>query len=106
MPHFWVALALFIVLPAIGAVVAFRRGLALWRDLKRATKGLTAGLDGVSRRAEVTAARAGGVGETTSRVEPSVARLQLSLARLSVLRGAVQDVQNAVGRVTAVYPRK
>jgi hypothetical protein len=54
MAHFWLALALFILLPGIGVVVAFPRGLALWRDLKRATKALAAGLDGVSKRAELT----------------------------------------------------
>ena len=39
-------------------------------------------------------------------IEPGVSRLEVSLARLAVLRAAIRDVQVAVGRVTAFYPRK
>jgi hypothetical protein len=106
MAHFWLALALFILLPAIGAVFLFRRGLALWRDLKRGGAALADGLDDLGGRLERMSQRVAGVGDATARVEPSVARLQTSLAELGVLRAAVRDVQDAVGRMTAVYPRK
>ena len=103
---FWPSLALAILLPTIGAVIVFRRGLALWRDLKRAGGALFAALDGVGRRLEQTSAAAEGLGAVTARPEPAIARLQVSLARLTVLRAALRDVQESVGRVTAVYPRK
>jgi hypothetical protein len=106
MALFWASLALAILLPAIGAVVVFRRGLALWRDLKRAGKSLFGGLDVVGRRLEQMSAAAEGLGTVTARPGPSVAQLQVSLARLAVLRSALHDVQSSVGRVTAVYPRK
>jgi hypothetical protein len=106
MAHVWLALALFILLPTIGAVVLFRRGLALWRDLRRGGKALFDGLDALGRRLERTSAAAETLGEVTRRSEPSVARLQVSLARFAVLRSAVRDVQDSVGRVTAIYPRK
>jgi hypothetical protein len=113
MPFVWASLALAIVLPTIGAVVVFRRGLALWRDLKRGGKGLFEGLDAVGRgldavgrRLERMSAASEGLGDVIGRAEPSVARLQVSLARLAVLRSALRDVQDSVGRVTAVYPRK
>jgi hypothetical protein len=102
----WASLAVAIVLPTIGAVVVFRRGLALWRDLKRGGKALFDGLDALGRRLERTSAAAETLGEVTERAEPSVARLQVSLARFAVLRSAARDVQNSVARVTAIYPRK
>jgi hypothetical protein len=102
----WASLALSIVLVTIGAVVVFRRGLALWRDLKRAGNGLADGIDRLSDSLERMSARAGTMDEATQRLDPSLARLRSSTAELAVLRAAVQDVQDAVGRVTAVYPRK
>jgi hypothetical protein len=106
MALFWASLALAILLPAFGAVVVFRRGLALWRDLKRTGKSLLGELDVVGGRLEQMSAAAEGFGTVTARPGPSVARLQVSLARLAVLRSALRDVQSSVGRVTAVYPRK
>jgi hypothetical protein len=106
MSLFWASLALAILLPTIGAVVLFRRVLALWRDLARSGKALADGLDGIATRLERMSVAGEGLGTVPDRAEPSLARLQVSLARLAVLRSAVRDVQDAVGRVTAVYPRK
>jgi hypothetical protein len=39
-------------------------------------------------------------------LEAVLARFRVSRARLAVLRFAVKDVTDSVGRVTAVYPRK
>jgi hypothetical protein len=106
MPLVWASLAVAILLPTIGAVVLFRRALALWRDLRRSGKALLDGLDVIGARLERMSAAAEGLGAVTGRAEPSVERLQVSLARLAVLRSAVGDVRDSVGRVTAVYPRK
>ena len=106
MALFWASLALAVVLPTIGIVIVVRRGLALWRDLKRAARTFGAGLDEVGEKLERMSASAEGVGDVTARAEPPVERLSVSLARLAVLRSALADVQDSVGRVTAVYPRK
>ena len=106
MALFWASLAVALVLPAIGIVLVVRRGLALWRDLKRGGKALSDGLDSLAQRVERTSAAAEGLGAVTGRAEPSAARLHVSLARLAVLRAALDDVRDSVGRVTAVYPRK
>ena len=106
MALFWLSLAVAVVLPVVGAVVVVRRAVTLWRDLKRAGSGIVAGLDGVAASVERTSAAAEGLGDVPSRAEPSVERLRVSLARLAVLRSAAQDVRDAAGRVTAVYPRK
>ncbi len=102
----WVSLAVAVVLPAVGVVVVVRRTIALWRDLKRAARGLAEGLDGVGTRLERASAAAEGLDAVTARAEPSLERLRVSLARFAVLRSAAQDVQDSVGRVAAVYPRK
>ena len=106
MTLFWLSLAVAVVLPAIGMVVLFRRGLALWRDLRRVGGAFVAALDDVGRKLEGMSAAAEGLGDVTARAEPPVDRLRVSLARLAVLRSAIRDVQDSVGRVTAVYPRK
>jgi hypothetical protein len=102
----WASLAFALVLPAIGIVVVLRRGLALWRDLKRGGRAFFAAVDSLGRRLEQTSAATAGLEAVTARPAPSVARLQVSLARFAVLRSALRDVQDAAGRVTAIYPRK
>ena len=106
MALFWLSLAAAVVLPVLGAVVVVRRTVTLWRDLKRAGRLIVEGLDGIGARVERTSAAAEGLGGVTARAEPSLERLRVSLARLAVLRSAAQDVRDATGRVTAVYPRK
>ena len=103
---FWLSLALAVILPALGIVVVIRRGLALWGDLKRAGRAFVAALDDAGRKLERMSSSAEGLGDVTARAEPPVERLHVSLARLAVLRSALRDVQDSVGRVTAVYPRK
>ena len=103
---FWLSLAVAVVLPAVGIVVLVRRGLALWRDLKRAARAFGAGLDDVGGKLERMSTRAEALGHVTARAEPPADRLRVSLAHLAVLRSALADVQASVGRVTAVYPRK
>jgi len=102
----WASLALAIVLPTIGVVVVFRRAVDLWRDAKRGLKALGDGVEKLSRRLEATSAAADALGASPSRVAPAVARLEVSLAELGVLRSALRDVRESATRVTAVYPRK
>ena len=42
----------------------------------------------------------------TRRLEESLAELRVSLARLAVLRSAIDEVRDTVGRVAWVVPRK
>ena len=84
----------------------FRRGLALWRDLRRAAGDFADAVDGVGRSLERTSAAVAAVEDVSLRAGPSVGRLDVSLARLSVLRAAIADVRAAADRVTGVYPRK
>jgi hypothetical protein len=102
----WASLGLAAVLATIGAVVVLRSALDLWRAFKRSMGELADSLDLLSDRIEGLSARADRVGDAPTKLEPSLERLRTSMASLSVLRAAIQDVQHAAGRVTAVYPRK
>jgi hypothetical protein len=101
----WASLALAILLATIGAVVVFRSGLALWRDLNRGGNALANGLEELGERLERTSARLERLDQSTVRLDPSLARLQITVARLVVLRAAAQDVQDSVNRVVGFAPR-
>ena len=81
------------------------RALQGWRTLKRARRHLAKSLADLASSADRT-------GEIVERIsdqrelEGSVARLQLAVRQLNVLRAAVDEVSDSAGRVTAVYPRK
>lgn len=92
---------------AFSAAAAFVvvRALQGWRTLKRARRHLAKSLESLATSSEQT-------GEIVERIsdqgelEGSLSRLQLALRRLTVLRAAVGEVTDSLGRVTAVYPRK
>lgn len=81
------------------------RALQGWRMLKRARRHLARDLAQLATSAEHT-------GEIVERIsdqrelEGSLSRLQLALRQLNVLRAAVDEVGDSLGRVTAVYPHK
>ena len=60
---------------------------------------ITAATDEIERHLELAA-------ESGTKLEASLTRLRASRARLNVLISAIADVRAAVGRVTAVVPRK
>jgi hypothetical protein len=91
---------------AIAAGVAFLtvRILQGWRTWKRARRHLARSLATLA----ATADRTGDIVEQISdqrELEAALARLRVALARLNVLRAAVDEVGDSVRRVTAVYPR-
>jgi hypothetical protein len=81
------------------------RVLQGWRQLKRTRRHLAKSLAALADSADHT-------GEIVERItdqralEGSVARLRVTLRRFDVLRAAVGEVTDSLGRVTAVYPRK
>ena len=101
----WVALAVAVLVVFAAVVRTLRQALGAWRSLKRVRRALGRAL----YELEVAAARlADNAGEArpSPALDRSLARLRRSIARLNVLRRAIDDVTDAVGRVTAVYPRK
>jgi hypothetical protein len=92
---------------AVSAALALlaRRVLRAWRDVKDARRDVVRRLDELAAKVETTAEKVAAAGETAE-LQESVGRLRLSLAQLEVLRAAVSETQDTVGRVTAYLPRK
>ena len=81
------------------------RSRAAWRDVRYTGRDTVRRLDDLTVKAEATADRLETAGDTAE-LQESVGRLRVSLAKLAVLRDALDEVQDGVGRVTAVVPRK
>ena len=103
---FWLALILALVLTVAAVTYATLKGLEAFRLFKRVggTMGsdlerITAATEEIERHLELAA-------ESGTTLEASLIRLRASRARLNVLIAAIADVRAAVGRVTAVVPRK
>lgn len=106
MPLFWLALAVAIVAILASSIYLTLKGLEAFRGAKRLNGAVSEGLERIERASgeiEVHLARAEASG---SRLDAELAQLRRSRARLNVLRSAIDEVRDSVGRVTAVYPRK
>jgi hypothetical protein len=90
---FWGAAALLVV-----------RVLGAWRALKRLRRGLGRELERLADLGEATAGKLG-TATDTAELETSLSRLRADLARLAVLREAIAEAQDAVGRVAWALPR-
>ena len=102
----WITLALLAVLTTAAAFHLFLRARNLWRTLKEVGDASEPTLERVNAAADRLERNSEMVGGTNPRLEASLERLRRSLARLSILLAAVQDVRDAYGRLAAVYPRK
>ena len=97
-------IAAFLAIAASAALLAVRV-LQGWRTLKRFRRHLARALEQLAERADHT-------GEIVERIsdqrelESALARLRVALAQSGVLRAAVGEVTDSLGRVAAVYPRK
>jgi hypothetical protein len=102
----WIAVAVAVVAPAFGLVSVVREGLGAWREFRGASSELSVALHDLTRRVERLADRAAATSPQASELEADRRRLDSSLARLSVLRAAVDEASDAARRVTVFYPRK
>ena len=75
-----------------------------WRGFKRLRRQLVKELDRLTLAADMLAAKAEKTGDM-ERLEESIARLRVSLARVQVLRNAMDEVEALVERVAFFYPR-
>ena len=81
------------------------RARQAWRGLKATRREVVSRLDSLAAAGEATAEKVAAAGNTAE-LQESLGRLRLSLARLAVLRSAIDDAQDTFGRITAVVPRK
>jgi uncharacterized protein (DUF1810 family) len=101
----YLALAVGVLASAAAAVFLAVRVLQAWRAFKRLRRRLGKELD---RLEELTGRTAASV-ETASdqaKLTASIAQLRVTLERFAVLRSALDEATDAVGRITSVYPRK
>jgi hypothetical protein len=102
----WIALLLLLFASTVGSVHLFLRLRSFWRTFKSFGSALDVTVRELTGSVERLAGNAEAFESATQRLDPSLERLRRSLARAAVLRAAVQDAQDAFGRLTAVYPRK
>ena len=102
----WIALGIAVVASGAAFVSAVREGLQAWRAFRGLSRGLSAALADLTVRLERFADRAAATPAHAPELEASSGRLRASLARLAVLRAAVDEATDAAGRVTVFYPRK
>ena len=84
------------------AVVSALRG---WRDLKRTRRHVAHELDRLADLGDRTVTKAEQATDAAE-LTAALATLRVSLARLGVLRAAVDEVGDTLRRVAVVYPRK
>jgi hypothetical protein len=87
-----------------GAALLAVRMLQGWRTWKRARRQLARSLAALAATADHTGDIVEGISDQRE-LEAALASLRVALARLNVLRAAVDEVGDSVRRVTAVYPR-
>ena len=91
------------VFAAIGFVVV--RALQGWRALKRLRRHLGKELERLADLGEVTADKVAAASDSAE-MQASLGRLRVSLARLAVLRAALDEARRPVGLAAALVPRK
>ena len=99
----WIALGIAVVAVTVGIVEAARAGLRAWRAFRGSMRAASDALAELSTKLERLADSAPTHGP---QLERSRARLDVSLARLAVLRSAIGEAQDAVSPVTLLHPRK
>ena len=106
MALFWSALGIALVLTVASVIYVTLRGLEAFRAFKELSRRLGGELDRIATASGEVERHLALAAESGTQLEASLTRLRASRARLNVLTSALADVRAAVGRVTAVYPRK
>ena len=91
---------------AISTVRLVKQSLETWRDLKRLRRKLVRELDHVTFGAEVAAEKLAATEALSQRLERSLGRLNVSIARLRILTDALDEVDAQFGRAAWFFPRK
>jgi hypothetical protein len=101
----WAALIAGAVAGIVATVRLVRRIRETLRDADYTRRETVRRIDEFAAKAEATADRLDSVGDTVE-LQESLGRLRLSLARLAVLRAALDEARFTFRPVAAVLPRK
>ena len=102
----WIALGIFVLAVAGSGLSAGRAAFAAVRDLRAFRGSVSTELGDLTSRLERLAERAARTPRDQGDLDAALARLEVSLGRLRVLRAALDEVTDAAGGVRALYPRK
>jgi hypothetical protein len=106
MSLFWLALAVALVVTVASIVYATLKGLEAFRGAKRVGGAVSSEVERIEQASAQIERHLALAAESGSQLDAKLAQLRRSQARLNVLRSAIDEVRDSVGRVTAVYPRK
>ena len=101
----WAALGVAVVAVVGAASLLALRVLRAWRTLRRLRSDLGLALDRLAELGEKTSSRAGAAG-TSDDLALVLRSLRASLARLAVLRKALDDATGVVGRLAWLAVRR
>ena len=102
----WAALIVVAVAGSAALILLVQRSLQVWRAFKDTGGEVLRRLDDFTAKAEEVADRVAAADNGSAEVQESLGRLRVSLARLAVLREAIDEVDHMFGRVAAELPRK
>ena len=102
----WTALIIVVVTGIAALTLLVRRSLKAWRAFKDVGGEILRRLDDFTAKAEEVADKIAAADSGTAEAQESLARLRVSLARLAVLRDAIDEVDHLFGHVAAEIPRK
>ena len=102
----WAALIIVVVTGISTFTLLVQRSLKAWRAFKDVGREVIHRLDDFTAKAEQVAERVAAADDGTVEVQESLGRLRVSLARLAVLRDAIDEVDHLFGGVAAELPRK
>ena len=102
----WIGLLVLLFASTAGVVHVFLRARLAWRTLRSFGPALDGTVRDLTQSLDRLAGNAQSMGSGKPQLDASVKRLERSLARLQVLRAAVDEARDSVQRLTAVYPRK
>ena len=89
-----------------GAIVLLVvRVLEAWRTFKRLRRGIGRELERLADLGEATADKLG-TATDTAKVDESLTRLRIDLARFALLRQALDEAQDTFRRLAWIYPSK
>jgi hypothetical protein len=93
-------------LAAFGALALLLvRALDAWRAFKRLRRGIGRELERLADLGDATADKLG-TATDTAKVQASLSRLRVDLARFAVLRQALDEAQDTFKRLAWIYPSK
>jgi predicted nuclease with TOPRIM domain len=102
----WAALILVVLAGIAALTLLVLNSLKAWHAIRNTRDTVLGRLDDFTARAEAVADRIAAADQGTAEVHESLGRLRVSLARLAVLRAAIDEVDHSLARFAVVVPRK